>query len=90
MTFEITAEEGSTLYNAAALRGLADNRRAYCEGDRLAAAKGAADAYSTVLNEVSYILLVALGKVQPGEDGEGDPLALAKEAAAQIDAGHYC
>lgn len=81
MTLHITAEEGSRLHRAAALRSLADNKIACCAGDRLAAVKQAADEYSTVLNEVAYILLVALGKVKPGEDGEGDPVALAKEAA---------
>lgn len=83
MTFDIKVEEGGMLYQAAAFRGASSN---YAEGviNRLGMAQQSADMYSTVLNEVAYILLVALGKVKDGEDGEGDPLTLAREAAEKI------
>ena len=83
MTFDMTIEEGSLLYQAAALRG-GSNNLLHNFSDRLLLAQCSADSYSTVLNEVAYILLVALGRVKPGEDGEGDPLALAREAAEKL------
>ncbi len=82
MAIELTAEEGSTLYLAAALRGASEAARSTKDG--LETAQESADVYSCVLNEMAYILLVALGKVKEGEDGEGDPLALAREAATTI------
>lgn len=83
MAFDTTAAEGSVLFQAAALRG-GSNNLLYNYPDRLTLAQSSADSYSTFLNEVSYVLLVALGKVKAGEDGEGDPVTLAREAAERI------
>lgn len=82
MAFEITAQEGSLLYQAAALRGPSESE--YHTKDALELAQESADMYSRIINEMTYMLLVALGKVKPGEDGEGDPLALVQEAAAEL------
>lgn len=83
MAFEITAGDSSLLMQAAAYRELSGDTglpRNTC----LELAQQSADMYSTVLNEVAYTLLVALGKVKDGEDGEGDPLTLAREAAEKL------
>lgn len=80
MTFETTAENDSRLMQAVALRAISGNQ-IHSTVTKLRLAQQAADLFSTELNEIGYVLLVALGKVQPGEDGEGDPLSLAKEAA---------
>lgn len=82
MAFEITAKEGSPLFLAAALRG-ASNNGAAGYVDRIKLAQSAADRYAAVLNEVTQILAEALVK---DASGELDPVTLARDAAATIEA----